>query len=68
MPHRSSGTLPGDMKTQVEEERPARERRPYEPRSRAAVWWRRLFVMTRKEMIQLFRDLPIVLFFVYSFT
>jgi len=35
---------------------------------RAAVWWGRLLVMTRKEMIQLSRDLPIVLFFVYSFT
>ncbi|HSA85354.1 MAG TPA: ABC transporter permease [Nitrospira sp.] len=35
---------------------------------RAAVWWGRLMVMTRKEMIQLFRDLPIVLFLTYSFT
>lgn len=34
----------------------------------AVVWGRRLFVMTRKELIQLFRDLPIVLFFIYSFT
>ena len=35
---------------------------------RAAVWWRRLAVMTRKEMLQLFRDVPIVGFLVYSFT
>ena len=35
---------------------------------RAVVWWRRLFVMTRKEMLQLSRDVPIVLFLVYSFT
>ena len=35
---------------------------------RAAVWWGRLMVMTHKEMIQLFRDLPIVLFLTYSFT
>lgn len=35
---------------------------------RAAVWWRRLGVMTRKEMLQLFRDIPIVVFLIYSFT
>jgi ABC-2 type transport system permease protein len=35
---------------------------------RAVIWWRRLVVMTRKEMLQLFRDVPIVLFLVYSFT
>ncbi len=35
---------------------------------RAVVWWRRLVVMTRKEMLQLFRDVPIVLFLVYAFT
>ena len=35
---------------------------------RAVIWWRRLFVMTRKEMLQLFRDIPIVVFLVYSFT
>jgi len=35
---------------------------------RAALWWRRLAVMTRKEMIQLFRDVPIIVFLVYSFT
>jgi ABC-2 type transport system permease protein len=35
---------------------------------RAIVWWRRLVVMTRKEMLQLFRDVPIVLLLVYSFT
>ncbi len=39
------------------------------PRSqRAAIWWHRLAVMTRKEMLQLFRDVPIVAFLVYSFT
>jgi len=35
---------------------------------RAALWWRRLAVMTRKEMLQLFRDVPIIVFLVYSFT
>jgi len=35
---------------------------------RAVIWWHRLAVMTRKEMLQLFRDLPIVAFLVYSFT
>jgi ABC-2 type transport system permease protein len=35
---------------------------------RAIVWWRRLFVMTRKEMLQLSRDIPIGLLLVYSFT
>ncbi|MCC2643628.1 MAG: yhhJ [Nitrospira sp.] len=35
---------------------------------RAVIWWRRLIVMTRKEMLQLFRDVPIVAFLVYSFT
>lgn len=35
---------------------------------RAAVWWRRLVVMTRKELLQLLRDIPIVLLLVYSFT
>ncbi len=35
---------------------------------RVAVWWRRLGVMTRKEMLQLFRDIPILVFLVYSFT
>lgn len=35
---------------------------------RAAIWWRRVAVMTRKEMLQLFRDLPIIAFLVYSFT
>lgn len=34
----------------------------------AVVWWHRLFVMTRKEMLQLFRDVPIVAFLAYSFT
>lgn len=35
---------------------------------RAVIWWHRLIVMTRKEMLQLFRDVPIVAFLVYSFT
>ena len=39
------------------------------PRSqRLIVWWRRLAVMTRKEMLQLSRDVPIGLLLVYSFT
>jgi ABC-2 type transport system permease protein len=32
------------------------------------LWWRRLIAMTRKEMLQLSRDLPIGLLLVYSFT
>ena len=32
------------------------------------VWWRRLIVMTRKELLQLSRDLPIGLLLLYSFT
>ncbi len=39
-----------------------------QPVRRTAVWWRRLAVMTRKEMLQLFRDVPIIVFLVYSFT
>lgn len=35
---------------------------------RLIVWWRRLIVMTRKEMLQLSRDLPIGLLLLYSFT
>ncbi len=35
---------------------------------RAVIWWRRLLVMTRKEMLQLSRDVPILLLLVYSFT
>lgn len=31
-------------------------------------WWWRLYVMTRKELLQLFRDLPLLLFLIYSFT
>lgn len=31
-------------------------------------WWRRVYVMTRKELLQLARDLPLLLFLVYSFT
>ena len=43
--------------------------KPARPASqRLIVWWRRLFVMTRKEMLQLSRDLPIGLLLVYSFT
>lgn len=34
----------------------------------AAVWWRRLMVMTRKELVQLVRDVPLMAFLVYSFT
>ena len=32
------------------------------------LWWRRLMVMTRKELLQLFRDFPLLIFFLYSFT
>lgn len=32
------------------------------------IWWQRLLVMTKKELLQLFRDLPLVIFFLYSFT
>ena len=35
---------------------------------RAVIWWRRLLVMTRKELLQLSRDIPIGLLLVYSFT
>ena len=35
---------------------------------RTVIWWHRLAVMTRKEMLQLLRDVPIVAFLVYSFT
>jgi ABC-2 type transport system permease protein len=35
---------------------------------RLIVWWRRVIVMTRKEMLQLSRDLPIGLLLLYSFT
>lgn len=35
---------------------------------RVVIWWHRLAVMTRKEMLQLFRDVPIVAFLIYSFT
>ncbi|HXF93023.1 MAG TPA: ABC transporter permease [Nitrospiraceae bacterium] len=35
---------------------------------RTLTWWRRLAVMTRKELWQLFRDLPLMAFVVYSFT
>lgn len=31
-------------------------------------WWRRLLVMTKKELWQLFRDFPLLIFFLYSFT
>ncbi len=34
----------------------------------SAVWSRRLMVMTRKELVQLFRDIPLLGFLVYSFT
>lgn len=32
------------------------------------IWLRRLLVMTRKELLQLFRDIPVMLFLVYAFT
>ncbi|RPH80907.1 MAG: ABC transporter permease [Nitrospiraceae bacterium] len=35
---------------------------------RVVVWWRRLAVMTRKDLLQLFRDIPLMGFLVYSFT
>lgn len=35
---------------------------------RTVIWWRRLLVMTRKELLQLSRDIPIGLLLVYSFT
>lgn len=35
---------------------------------RALFWWRRLMVMTRKELVQLVRDIPLMAFLVYSFT
>lgn len=35
---------------------------------RVTVWCRRLAVMTRKELVQLFRDIPLMAFLVYSFT
>ena len=35
---------------------------------RLAVWWRRFSAMTRKELVQLFRDLPLMGFLIYSFT
>ena len=36
--------------------------------ARAAQWWRRLYVMTVKEILQLARDTPLMIFFVFSFT
>ena len=38
------------------------------PANCIAVWCRRLGVMTRKEMLQLFRDVPLMAFLIYSFT
>src|SRR5581483_8269401 len=35
---------------------------------RSRQWWRRLYVLTQKELFQLGRDLPLVLFLVYSFS
>ncbi len=37
-------------------------------RARATTWWRRLYVLTQKELFQLGRDLPLLLFLVYSFS
>ncbi len=31
-------------------------------------WWRRLYVMSKKELLQLSRDIPLLIFFIYSFT
>jgi ABC-2 type transport system permease protein len=38
------------------------------PADRIAVWCRRIVVMTRKELMQLFRDIPLIAFLIYSFT
>lgn len=35
---------------------------------RLMVWCRRVAVMTRKELLQLFRDIPLMAFLIYSFT
>ncbi len=35
---------------------------------RTLLWWRRLIVMIRKELVQLVRDIPLMAFLVYSFT
>lgn len=35
---------------------------------RLIVWCRRIAVMTRKELLQLFRDVPLMAFLIYSFT
>lgn len=35
---------------------------------RITVWCRRVAVMTRKELLQLFRDVPLMAFLIYSFT
>lgn len=35
---------------------------------RVARWWRRLHALTRKEVLQLGRDLPLLLFLLYSFS
>lgn len=36
--------------------------------NRVRSWWRRLHAMTHKELLQLVRDVPLVLFLMYSFT
>ena len=38
------------------------------PAHRFILWCRRLAVMTRKELVQLFRDIPLMAFLVYAFT
>lgn len=38
------------------------------PVDRLSLWYRRLAVMTRKELVQLFRDIPLMGFLIYSFT
>lgn len=36
--------------------------------ARLRTWWRRLLAMTHKELLQLGRDLPLLIFLIYSFT
>ena len=36
--------------------------------SQNLVWWRRLQVMSKKELLHLSRDVPLLIFFIYSFT
>lgn len=43
-------------------------RLPLNPAKRVALWWRRLCVMTSKELRQLSRDIALVFFFVWAFS